>query len=153
MPCLVSCSLSLIFLIGMVYFYLMTYRNNIVQKYKSSLSPELQARYHKIKEERMKISCQGYGLGLVLALFVILTLRRKMNTLGLVCTVVAVSFVTNYFYYTLSPKSDWMLPHMNSKEEVNAWLMMYREMQVQYHAGLVLGILALAMWTLGIRDL
>lgn len=105
----------------------MTYRNDVVQKYKSSLSPELQDRYQKIKEERMKISCQGYGLGLVLALFVILTLRRKMNTLGLVCTVVAVSFVTNYFYYTLSPKSDWMLPHMNSKEEVNAWLMMYRE--------------------------
>jgi hypothetical protein len=30
---------------------------------------------------------------------------------------------------------------MGTQEEVNAWLQMYREMQYNYHAGLVLGII------------
>ena len=153
MPCVLSCSLSVIFLIGMVYFYMMTYQNKVVQNYKSSLSSELQERYQKIQKERLQISCQGYALGLVLSLFVILSLRRKMSSLSLLCIVVSVSFLTNYFYYVLHPKSDWMLTHMNSQEEVDGWLKMYREMQFNYHLGLVLGILAIALWTWGIRDL
>ena len=153
MPCVLSCSLSLIFLIGMVYFYMMTYQNKVVQNYKSSLSSELQERYQKIQKERLQISCQGYALGLVLSLFVILALRRKISSLSLLCVVVSVSFLTNYFYYMLHPKSDWMLTHMNSQEEVDGWLKMYREMQFNYHLGLVLGILAIALWTWGIRDL
>ena len=132
---------------------MMTYQNKVVQNYKSSLSSELQERYQKIQKERLQISCQGYALGLVLSLFVILALRRKISSLSLLCVVVSVSFLTNYFYYMLHPKSDWMLTHMNSQEEVDGWLKMYREMQFNYHLGLVLGILAIALWTWGIRDL
>ena len=74
-----------------------------------------------------------------------------MNTSALVCTVVATAFVTNYFYYMLSPKTDWMLNHLTNKEEIKAWLLMYREMQFNYHMGLVLGIIAVGIFAFAFR--
>ena len=155
MACLLSCDISAIFIIGMIYFYNMTNKSKIVQTYKANLPSNLQNKYDKIAKERMAISYQGYILGFVLSLLVIFYNYRfkgfKMSNTSLVCTVIAVSFLTNYFYYMLSPKSDWMLNHTNSSEQVKAWLLMYREMQFNYHAGLVLGIIAVGIMAFAFR--
>lgn len=155
MACAISCMISAVFIIGMIYFYNLTDKSIIVKHYKSSLSSDLQKRYEKITKERTTISYQGYLLGVILSLGIIVynlkTKRSKMNTTSLVCIVVATAFVTNYFYYMLSPKSDWMLNHMNNQEEVKAWLLMYREMQYNYHMGLVLGIIAVGILAFAFR--
>jgi hypothetical protein len=155
MACAFSCMISAIFIIGMIYFYNLTDKSAIVKHYKSSLSSDLQKRYEKISEERTNISYQGYALGLILSLGIIFynikIKRSSMNTSALVCTVIATAFVTNYFYYILSPKSDWMLDHITNKEEVKAWLLMYREMQYNYHMGLVLGIIAIGILAFAFR--
>jgi len=155
MACALSCSISLIFIIGMIYFYNMTGKSKIVNHYKSTLSSDLQKRYENISEERTNISYQGYVLGLIISFGIIFyNLRFKrssMNTSALVCTVLATAFVTNYFYYMLSPKSDWILNHMNTKEEIKAWLLMYREMQFNYHMGLVLGIIGVGILAFAFR--
>jgi uncharacterized protein YacL len=143
--------ISGVFIIGMIYFYNMTDKSEIVKHYKEKLSIPLQKRYEKITEERKMISYYGYGLGLILSLFIIFynTKMRgyKMNTFSLVCMVMAVCFLTNYFYYILSPKSDWMLNHTNNQEQVKAWLQMYKEMQYNYHMGIVLGIIGVGILT------
>ncbi len=64
-----------------------------------------------------------------------------MNTQSKVYITIVVTFLTNYFYYILSPKSDWMLDHLHSPEEIKLWLKMYTEMQYNYHMGIVLGII------------
>jgi hypothetical protein len=155
MACTISCMISAIFVIGMIYFYNLTDKSEIVKHYKSSLSSDLQKRYEQITKERTNISYQGYILGVILSLIIIfynLKIKRSsMNTSALVCTVVATAFVTNYFYYILSPKSDWMLNHITNKEEVKAWLLMYQEMQFNYHAGLVLGIIAVGILAFAFR--
>jgi hypothetical protein len=155
MACAVSCMISVIFVIGMIYFYNLTDKSAIVKHYKSSLSSDLQKRYEKITNERANISYQGYALGVILSLGIIfynLKIKTtKMNTSALVCTVLATTFATNYFYYMLSPKSDWMLDHLQNKEEVKAWLLMYREMQFNYHTGLVLGIIAVGFLAFAFR--
>ena len=46
------------------------------------------------------------------------------------------------FVYILSPKTTYMIEHLNSKQQIDAWLNIYRTMQVKYHTGLVLGIVA-----------
>jgi uncharacterized membrane protein YkgB len=147
--------ISAIFVIGMIYFYNLTDKSAIVKHYKSSLSSDLQKRYEKISSERANISYQGYGLGLIISLGIIfynLKIKRsKMGNAALVCTVVATAFVTNYFYYILSPKSDWMLKHMSNQEEIKAWLLMYREMQFNYHLGLVLGIIGVGILAFAFR--
>jgi len=155
MACAISCMVSAIFIIGMIYFYNLTDKSTIVKHYKSSLSTDLQKRYYRISKERLMISYQGYFLGVILSLGIIfynLKIKEsKMSNSALVCTVLATSFVTNYFYYMLHPKSDWMLNHMNNQEEVKAWLQMYREMQYNYHMGLVLGIIAVGIFAFAFR--
>ena len=127
----------------------------LVKHYKSSLSSDLQKRYEKITMERTNISYQGYALGVILSLGIIfynLKIKRaRMSSSALVCSVVATAFVTNYFYYMLSPKSDWMLNHMSNQQEVKSWLLMYREMQFNYHMGLVLGIIAVGVFAFAFR--
>jgi hypothetical protein len=155
MACAISCMISAVFVIGMIYFYNLTDKSEVVKYYKSSLSSDLQKRYDKITNERANISYQGYALGVILSLGIIFYNLKikgsKLNTSALVCTVVATAFVTNYFYYILSPKSDWMLNHMNNKEEIKAWLLMYREMQFNYHMGLVLGIIGVGILAFAFR--
>ena len=155
MVCAISCMVTLIFIIGMIYFYNMTNKSEIVKHYKDKLSSDLQKRYDKISKERMIISYQGYAIGFILSIIIIFYNLKikgsKMGTTSLVCTVIATSFVTNYFYYSLSRKSDWMLNHMGTPEEVKAWLQMYKEMQYNYHMGLVLGIIAVGIFAFAFR--
>lgn len=155
MACVISCIISSIFIIGMIYFYNMSDKSEVVRHYKTSLSSDLQKRYAKISKERMIISYQGYALGFILSLGIIFYNLKikgtKMNNISLVCTVIATSFITNYFYYILHPKSDWMLKHTHNQQEVKAWLLMYREMQYNYHFGLVLGIIAVGILAFAFR--
>ena len=155
MACTISCMISAIFIIGMIYFYNMTDKSLIVKHYKEKLSSDLQKRYDKISKERMTISYQGYILGFILSLFIIFYNLKikgvKLSNFALVCTVMATCFLTNYFYYILTPKSDWMLNHMGNQEEVKAWLQMYREMSYNYHMGLVLGIVAVGIMAFAFR--
>jgi hypothetical protein len=51
----------------------------------------------------------------------------------------------------LSPKSDWMLNHINNPEQTKLWLQMYRTMSVYYHIGLVLGIIAVGFFAFAFR--
>jgi uncharacterized protein YacL len=147
--------ISAVFIIGMIYFYNITDKSEIVKHYKNQLPSDLQKRYEKIAKERLIISYYGYALGFILSLFIIFYNFKikgtKMNTFSLVCTVMATCFLTNYFYYMLSPKSDWMLNHINSPEQTKAWLQMYREMSYNYHMGISLGIIAVGIFAFAFR--
>jgi hypothetical protein len=44
MACAISCMVSAVFVIGMIYFYNMTDKSKIVKHYKSFLSNDLQKR-------------------------------------------------------------------------------------------------------------
>lgn len=155
MVCALSCMLSTVFVIGMIYFYNATDKSEIVKTYKAKLSPELREKYEKITKERMAISYKGYLLGFVLSLLIILynvySRPKAFNLFSLMCIVVSTSFLTNYFYYILSPKSDMMLNYLKTKEEIKAWQVMYREMQYNYHMGLVLGIVGVAILAVAFR--
>jgi hypothetical protein len=133
----------------------MTYNSEVVNKYRGSLSSDLQKKYDAISKERMMISYQGYVLGFGLSLLIIfynLQIKGvKLANFPLVCTVMATCFLTNYFYYTLSPKSDWMLNHIDNQKETTAWLEMYRAMSYNYHAGLALGIIAVGILAFAFR--
>ena len=102
MVCKISCIISTIFIIGMIYFYNITNKSEIVKHYKDKLPTDLQKRYEKIAEERKAISFQGYIIGFIISLFIIFynikIKHTKMNTFSLVCTVMATSFLSNYFY-------------------------------------------------------
>ena len=149
MICSISCGISVIFIIGMIYMDIMVYNNKTIKNYEQQLSPELRKKYNSIRKERLKIYFQGYILGFILSLFVILYnymyKRDKISTGYIVCLVLATSFITNYFYYMLHPKSDWMLDNINDKQEAKTWLNMYKNMQKYYHTGMLFGLIAIGI--------
>lgn len=155
MVCSISCSIATAFIIGKIYFYNATTNSQVVQHYREKLPTHLKLLYDKLSNERLMISTYGYVLGFILSVFIIyynLTLKReKMNTLSLVCIVISTCFLTNYFYYSLSPKSDWMLNHITNGEQSKLWLEMYKKMSYYYHSGLVLGIIAVGFLAFAFR--
>lgn len=156
MVCAISCLLSTVFIISMIYFYNATSKSEIVKAYKEKLSPELREKYEKISKERMTISYKGYTLGFVLSMLIILynvylKKEKALSVFSLMCIVVSTSFITNYFYYILSPKTDMMVNHLNTQEEIQAWKGMYREMQYNYHMGLLLGIVGVGVLAFAFR--
>ena len=147
MPCSATCLLATALIIAMIYFQNATTKSKIVQEYKKQLPSNLQNLY--------EINYYGYTLGLVLSLIIILynynSKRNNLTSTSLVCLVIVVSFFTNYFYYILSPKSTYMLDHINSPEQTKAWLAMYREMQYNYHMGFVIGVIAVGVLAYAFR--
>jgi len=148
--------IAAVFVIGMVYFYNMTGKSEIVKNYKDKLPKDLQKRYDMITKERKMLSYKGYALGVALSICLIIYntqfLSQKMSTSAMVCLVIATSFLTNYFYYILSPKTDFMLNHIDDQEQAKNWLRMYREMSYNYHAGLALGIVAVGIFAFAFRE-
>ena len=115
----------------------------------------MQKRYDNISAERLSISLYGYFYGFILSLFLIfynLKIKKERTPVwSMICLVMATCFIVNYFYYTLSPKSDYILNHTNSQEQVKAWLQMYKEMQYNYHMGIALGIVGVGIMTFALH--
>ena len=153
MVCSTSCLIATVFIIGMIYFYNATSKSVIVQQYRTQLTFPQKAIYDKIAAERLSISLKGYGLGFLISLAIIYYnyQKKQFRPSATVCTVLAISFLTNYFYYILSPKTDWMLNHVEGRAQTQAWLQMYKTMQYYYHAGLVLGILGIGIFAYAFR--
>jgi len=145
MPCKISCAISAIFIIGMIFMTFATTQNDIIAKYEMQLPEELHVTYQNIVKDRLQNYYVGYILGFILAIIVIfynMNVRKiPASNLSMVCLVVSLSFLVNYFYYILAPKKDWMLNHVKTPEQTRAWLEMYRGMQFYYHSGIVLGLL------------
>ena len=72
MPCTMSCSISAIFLIGMIYMNYSVLTSRIILKYKSQLPDNLKQIYEQISTERTTIYYQGYILGFILSLIIII---------------------------------------------------------------------------------
>ena len=157
MPCSITCMVAVALIISMIYFQNATSKSKIIQEYKKQLPSNLQNLYEKITAERVRLNYYGYSLGLILSLIIILynyklrSSKYKLTSISLVCLVIVVSFFTNYFYYILSEKSTYMLDHINSPEQTKAWLLMYKEMQYNYHFGMVVGIIAVGVLAFAFR--
>jgi glucan phosphoethanolaminetransferase (alkaline phosphatase superfamily) len=144
MVCAMSCGIAFIFIIANIYCCSFGDKTRVIQDFVAKLSPENQQRYAVITKERQGIYFMGLFLGFVISMILMVCCRKYFigSRGGLLCMIAAVTFSVNYFYYILSPKSDWMVLHLKSAEETTAWLNVYRTMQYNYHIGLVLGILA-----------
>jgi uncharacterized membrane protein YkgB len=149
-PCTITCSIALVFIVSKIYMLSSMRSSQAVQKYQAQLPSQLRRVYQEIVTERTQIYYTGYALGVLLACIIIFyntSLRKeRASALSMVSTVVASAFIMNYFYYVLSPKTQWMLDHITTSEQNRAWLEMYRNMQVFYHSGLVLGLIALGLF-------
>lgn len=130
-------------------------KTNVAKEYEAQLPEHLLEIYDKIVEERTQIYYTGFVIGLVIAgvLFFINKhiFKIKISNISLVCTAVMISFFSNYFYYILTPKQNYMLDHIDNLEQSKAWLKMYKNMQFSYHFGLLLGLIGVGIFSYAFR--
>lgn len=134
MNCVFSCSLAAVFLFSMMYMLIMVDKSGELVKV---LNPEQMEIYKKIVIERRNLMIVGYIIGLTLSAVMTLYVNNKSLQ---VCYAIIITYMTSYFYYTLMPKSDYMLLHLTN-EQNKAWLDVYLKMKNNYHLSFLLGML------------
>ena len=154
-PCTISCLLSGVFILSMIYMTYSVSNDRFIQTYENQLPENLKKIYKAVVSERSRIYYFGYVLGFILAAVIIAyntqINKNKMGWTSMVCLTIIVSFFTSYFYYILSPKKNWMLENISTEEQTKAWLTMYRKMQYYYHSAFVFGILGVGFFSLAFR--
>tara|TARA_Y100000817_G_C16855844_1_gene543955 strand:+ start:583 stop:1071 length:489 start_codon:yes stop_codon:yes gene_type:complete len=160
MACMNCCGIAFVFIFAMLYMCVLSplvmeeSKHSVIKQLKDTLTLEQQNTYDRIKKERMQIYLSGYGLGLMLSALVLLvkyrTKSKQLTPNVIMCTTASISFVVNYFYYILSPKSEWMVTSLNTERQKQAWLKMYRYMQYNYHVGFAFGILGVMFMSKGL---
>lgn len=155
MFCNISCFVAILFLITNIYVMLTMDCKDTRDRFYNILNNNQQQIYEKIIEERKNIYFSGYGIGIVISILVILInkyiFNKRMNNGMMVCCVGAISFTINYLYYILIPKSTYMIKHLNNQQQIEEWLKINRSMQVKYHIGLLLGIVAIMVFAFANR--
>ena len=157
MFCKLTCGIAIMFIIATIWMNLsMRDKSSYETTYLKLLDNRQKNLYNKIKVERANIAMSGYGAGLLLSLLFILLnyiSNRKvgLTTASMACLTGAVTFSVQYFYYILSPKTDYMLLHLESREQREAWLKIYKHCQYNYHLGLVLGIIGAILLSISFR--
>lgn len=156
MVCANSCMFASIFLIANIYMMFSCVNDTNKSEFKKTLTNEQKAIYENIISERKNIYYGGFILGIALSLIALyigdnLFFIDKKNkaTLPKVCTVATITFITNYFFYILYPKTDHMLLHLTNKTQIEGWLAIYKKMQYKFHFGFILGIIATTIYAYG----
>jgi uncharacterized protein YacL len=155
MPCGITCVLAIVIIISKIVMSFSVANDPQIKQYEKQFTPELQAVYKRIAKERLSIYVQGYTLGMVLSVLFILyntqIAKNPMSVTSMVCLAITISFFVNYFYYSLSPKTDWVLNHISGEKDVKAWLGMYRTMQWHYHSAFMVGLVGVGVLAFAFR--
>jgi hypothetical protein len=145
-----------VFLIANIYTMFSCSNDNNKQEFKNTLTQQQQVLYEKIIQERKKIYYGGFLLGIVLSFLAVyfgnkflFSRNSKSAALPKICMIASITFVTNYLFYILYPKTDYMLLHLNDKTQIQGWLTIYKKMQFKFHLGFVLGIIAVIVYAYG----
>lgn len=146
MFCKITCFVSVIFLIANIFVMINVDKDKLKQNFIKLLNYNQKKLYENLINERRNIYFQGYILGLILSFiylyYIKQFLNKRLNNFMMICSVGFIVFITNYFYYILTKKSTYIIEHLNNKEQIQAWLQIYKTMQFRYHFGLLLGIIA-----------
>lgn len=110
-----------------------------------TLNDEQQKRYERIVGHRRNLYLQGLVVGLLVACFVVGVIMQThplLTNTSYGCIAVIVLFVTEFLYYILSPKGEYMIDVLDSAEQRRAWMDVYRHMQVSMYGSFACALVA-----------
>ena len=138
MTCLNYCVLGSAFLGSSILTMMSSkYSKNFVN-FRKLLNKSQLDIYNVISKERMSIYIKGLILGILLA--VLKTFNSSLKGTNKLCVFVVIALGVNYLFYSLHPKSSYMLLHLTSQQQNEAWLNIYKEMKLRCKLGLLLGV-------------
>jgi uncharacterized protein YacL len=138
MTCLNYCVLGAAFLGSSILTMMASKQSNNFVNFRKLLNQRQLEIYNGITRERLSIYIQGLILGVLLA--VLITFNSSLRGTNKLCVFVVIALGTNYLFYSLHPKSTYMLLHLTSQQQNEAWLNIYKEMKLRCKLGLLLGL-------------
>ena len=154
-PCTITCFLAAVILVAMIVMSLMVQYDPFIKSYRDQLSKETKLVYDKIVEERGRLFFTGYVIGFAVSVALIAVniklLKQKIPVSAMVCLTVVVSTVISHLYYTLSPKTAYMVSLLKTDKERADWLQVYKSMQFYFHISYALGIAAVGVFSYAFR--
>ena len=135
------CFIAIALLGSMFYMLITCNKNDKIMYFLSLLSNKQTQIYNNITQERMNIYLQGFVLGLIIAVIYLRIANNKKYPVY--CIFVAIVLGVTYIHYTIMPKSTYMLEHIDTPEQAQAWLEIYKQMKLRCHTGMVLGVASL----------
>ena len=104
--------------------------------FQQTLNDDQNQRYERIVRHRRNLYLHGLVLGVLVACLVVGVVMRVApltNEVSYGCLAVVVLFVVEFLYYMLSPKGEYMVSVLDTQEQRDAWLAVYRHMQVSMY--------------------
>lgn len=139
MNCLVSSVVGASLLGGS--FLTLTVTDEQHDRLRQRLDDKLAEIYDAVAAERRNLYLQGLVLG-VLVSFLVSRSLRPASRFHQVALYFAITLLVAVLYYSLMPKTTYMLEHLNTREQNLAWLDIYKTMKMRYIVGLLLGAAA-----------
>ena len=154
-PCTITCFIALVIVVAMILMNIMVLNDPFVQSYKDQLPEDIKTAYNQIVAERQQIFFTGYLIGFVVSVFAIIfsvnVMKQRMPVSAMVCLAVVLSTAVNYFYYILSPKSNYMVNLLKTDKQREDWTLVYKSMQNYYHGSFVVGAIAVGVFAYAFR--
>lgn len=136
------CLLGMILLSANLFVMFFVDKNELIHQFFALLSDEQINKYKEIVNKRRKIYYQGLFLGLIIAY--ITAAVNKFDFLP--CYILGITLTTNLIFYMLYPKGTYMIEHLNNQKQIQAYQLIYRNMQYQYYLGFFLGVIAVYLF-------
>lgn len=143
-----TCLIAITFLISSVYLALVRPDTRVFSNFTQLLNKEQLSIYHSIVRERGTIYATGVGIGILLGY---LYYRMYPKQPYLVCTVIAIAYITKLAVYYLFPKSPLMLYSLTSTQQTDAWAKIYEHMKYRYKLSLLIGFLGYIVFFVGMK--
>jgi uncharacterized protein YacL len=151
----ISCIISLTLLLSMIFTSVLSspyFTKKVDHNLKKTLDDNQAKEYQKIVSERLTLYFYGIAIGVVVGLIVISVLRclYKTTLMNSICWGIVTLFIVLHLYYILSPKSKYMVTILNTQEQRDEWIKVYRTMQYRHYGSfacaLVITLLLLAVF-------
>lgn len=111
-------------------------KQHLHHTFQQTLNDDQNQRYERIVQHRRNLYLQGLVLGVVVACLVVggvMQVAPMSSNVSYGCLAVVVLFVVEFLYYMLSPKGEYMVSVLETQEQRDAWLAVYRHMQVSMY--------------------
>ena len=111
-------------------------KQHLHHTFQQTLNDDQNQRYERIVQHRRNLYLQGLVLGVVVACLVVggvMQVAPMSSNVSYGCLAVVVLFVVEFLYYMLSPKGEYMISVLETQEQRDAWLAVYRHMQVSMY--------------------
>ena len=136
------CFLGFVLLFASLMVSIMPLKGTVYDTFIKSLDPKQALIYHRIIHERRDIYIQGFLIGSILAFCYLVLAEKERSPFTKVFIFMGIALLTQFLYYMLSKKPEWIIDSLKTPEQIKLWHQVYSQMQRRYYSGFVIGIFA-----------